>query len=122
MAHFASIDEDNIVTQVIVVGNGDLLNEAGVEVEDLGIDFLENLTGHRNWIQTSYNNNFRFRYAGIGMKYYSELDAFGPSEPPFPSWIFDDTIVDFVAPIPMPDEGAWFWSEDDLNWVEEGGE
>lgn len=75
MAHFAELDENNNVTQVIVVHNNELLVD-GVETESKGVDFLESLFGHRRWKQTSYNSNMRGRYAGIGMKYDSERDEF----------------------------------------------
>ena len=75
MAHFAEINKDNIVTQVIVVHNNELLVD-GVETESKGVDFLASLFGHRNWKQTSYNGSIRGRYAGIGMRYNSDLDAF----------------------------------------------
>lgn len=122
MAHFAEVDADNIVLRVIVVNNEVLFVEDDSESEHKGIDFLEKLTGHRNWIQTSYNNNFRKRYANIGMKYYADIDAFGPASGPHPSWIFDSDEVDFIPPIPAPEEGSWVWSEEDLNWISIGGE
>lgn len=75
MAHFAELDESNIVTQVVVVHNNELLVD-GVETERKGVDFLESLFGHRRWVQTSYNGNIRGQYAGIGMKYDSEIDEF----------------------------------------------
>lgn len=75
MAHFAELDTNNIVMQVIVVHNNELLVD-GVETESKGVDFLESLFGHRNWKQTSYNHNMRGRYAGIGMRYNAELDEF----------------------------------------------
>jgi len=81
VAHFAELDENNIVTQVLVVHNNELLVD-GVETEIKGIDFLESLFGHRNWKQTSYNNNMRGQYAGVGMRYNSELDAFESLEDP----------------------------------------
>jgi len=121
VAHFAKLDEDNIVLEVLVVPNEVLLVD-GEEIESLGISYLSDLLNYDKWVQTSYNNNFRKRYAGIGMKYYTELDAFGAASPPYPSWIFDNNEATFVAPVPIPAEGIWFWSEDDLNWVEEGGE
>lgn len=75
MAHFAEINKDNIVTQVIVVHNNELLVD-GVETESKGVDFLASLFGHRNWKQTSYNDSIRGRYAGIGMRYNANLDEF----------------------------------------------
>jgi len=74
MAHFAQLSENNIVTQVIVVHN----NELGeVESEEKGIAFCKSLFGaSTNWVQTSYNSNFRGKYAGIGDTYDAENDVF----------------------------------------------
>ena len=78
MAHFAKLDENNIVLNVIVVNNDvlDSLNE-----EQSGIEFLTNLFGYSNWKQTSYNNNFRIRFAGIGGKYDPVKDIFIDPKP-----------------------------------------
>jgi hypothetical protein len=81
MAHFAELDETNTVKQVIVVHNNELLDENGIESEQKGIDFCVNLLGGK-WIQTSYNNNFRGRYAGIGMIYDPVNDEFKAIEEP----------------------------------------
>lgn len=75
MAHFAKVNADNVVQQVIVVNNDMLLDSEGVEQEALGSAFCEELLGG-NWIQTSYNGNFRGRYAGIGMIYDPVADEF----------------------------------------------
>lgn len=75
MAHFAELDENNIVTRVIVVHNNELLNENGMESEQKGIDFCVAHYGG-TWIQTSYNGNFRGVYAGIGFTYNEALDEF----------------------------------------------
>lgn len=75
MAHFAEIDENNIVQQVIVVNNEVLLDENGIEQEAIGVRFCENLLGGR-WVQTSYNNRFRGTFAGIGYIYDEALDTF----------------------------------------------
>ena len=81
MAHFAKVDANNVVEQVVVVGNEFLLDENGVEQEQLGINFCHSLFGtDTNWRQTSYNGNFRGRYAGIGYVYDATLDEF--LEPP----------------------------------------
>jgi len=74
MAHFAELDENNVVKQVIVVNNNELLDN-GVESEAKGIEFCTNLLGG-TWIQTSYNANFRGIYAGIGMTYDPANDVF----------------------------------------------
>jgi hypothetical protein len=75
MAHFAELDENNIVTRVIVVHNNELLDGEQTEVEQLGIDFCVALFGGK-WIQTSYNANFRGVYAGIGHTYDPVLNIF----------------------------------------------
>lgn len=75
MAHFARINEHNIVEEVIVVANEVLLDENGIEQESIGVEFCENLFGG-HWIQTSYNSNFRKTYAAIGMPYDPILDEF----------------------------------------------
>lgn len=80
MAHFAELDETNIVKQVIVVHNNELLDENGNESEQKGIDFCVNLFGG-TWIQTSYNENFRGKYAGIGYLYDPVNDVFVTPEP-----------------------------------------
>ena len=77
MAHFAEVNNQDAVQQVIVVANEVLLDKDGKEVEALGIDFLKSLYGENtNWIQTSYNGTFRGRYAGVGMIYDKDLNEF----------------------------------------------
>ena len=101
MAHFAQIDSDNIVTQIIVVADSDAPNEAA------GISFCQELLGaDTNWVQTSYNNNIRFRYAGTGMKYDSTNDVF-LSPPPFPSWVLNTSTWDWDAPVALPDDAGY---------------
>jgi hypothetical protein len=80
MAHFAELDETNTVKQVIAVHNNELLDENGNESEQKGIDFCVNLLGG-TWIQTSYNANFRGKYAGIGYTYDAVNDVFVAPEP-----------------------------------------
>jgi hypothetical protein len=77
MAHFAEIDENNIVQQVIVVNNEVLLDENGIEQEATGVKFCQDLLGGR-WVQTSYSNRFRGTFAGIGYTYDEALDTFIP--------------------------------------------
>jgi len=112
MAHFAEIS-DGIVTRVLVVHNNELLVD-GVEVEQKGIDFLNNLLGG-TWIQTSYNGNIRKQYAGIGYTYDAVKDQFVAPQP-FPSWALDSNN-DWQAPTPKP-EGSFIWDEETLAWVE----
>jgi hypothetical protein len=79
MAHFAELDENNIVLRVIVVHNNELMDENGVEQEQLGIQFCQSLFGGK-WKQTSYNGNFRKHYAGIGYTYREDTDEFVPPQ------------------------------------------
>jgi hypothetical protein len=116
MAHFAQLDEHNVVTQVIVVNNNDCLDAHGQEREEIGIAFCQRLFGG-NWKQTSYNHNIRKRYAGIGYSYNSQLDAFVPPKP-FASWTLDNATAAWVAPTAMPDDGKYYhWVEESLSWV-----
>jgi len=103
MAHFAGLDENNIVTQVIVVANEDTSDANGVEVEEIGVAFCKKLLGaDTRWKQTSYNSNFRVRYAGISYSYNEELDAFIPPIP-FASWVLNNETADWESPVgPAP--------------------
>jgi hypothetical protein len=98
MAHFAKLDENNVVTQVIVVDNKDITDpHTGQEDEILGIAFCKKLLGG-NWKQTSYNNSMRVRYSGIGYSYNAALDAFVPPQP-HDSWTLDNETADWVSPL-----------------------
>ena len=78
MAHFAKLDANNIVTQVIVVSNDDTTDNSGVETESIGVAFCQKLVGAgTNWKQTSYNGNIRGNYAGIGMTYMTNVATLG---------------------------------------------
>jgi hypothetical protein len=103
MAHFACLDENNIVTQVIVVSNEDTSDVNGNEVEEIGVAFCKKLLGaDTNWKQTSYNNNFRVRYAGINYTFSEELNAFIPPIP-FPSFVLNNDTADWQSPLgPAP--------------------
>jgi hypothetical protein len=119
MAHFAKLDENNIVLEVHVVHNNELLDENGQESEQKGIDFLTSWSGgYTMWKQTSYNGTFRKNYAGIGYTYNSELDAFIPPKP-FNSWILNETTCVWESPVPYPnDDGRYLWDEDTTSWIE----
>ena len=117
MAHFATLDESNIVTKVEVVNNDVILDGDGVEQEQLGKDFLTSLYGAGNYVQTSYNDNIRKQYAGLGMTYDSVKDKF-IDEQPYPSWSLDGND-DWQAPVARPDDGkVYYWDEDTTNWIE----
>ena len=78
MAHFAKLDANNIVEQVIVVNNNDIKDNSGAEVEAIGVAFCQKLLGaNTNWKQTSYNSNFRGNYAGIGYTYMTNVATLG---------------------------------------------
>ena len=115
MAHFAQLNEENLVTQVIVVANQDTADQDGVENEAIGIEFCTNLLGG-TWKQTSYNANIRKNYAGVGYKYDATLDAFIPPQP-FASWVLDEDKAQWKAPIDYPtEEGRFTWNEATLTW------
>lgn len=115
MAHFALLDERNIVTQVIVVANNDILDENENESEEVGIQFCNSLIAG-NWIQTSYNANFRKNFAGIGFTYDSERDAFIPPKP-CNSWTLNEETCQWEAPIPYPSDGqSYVWNENQKQW------
>jgi hypothetical protein len=116
MAHFAELDESNIVTRVIVVANEDCGDLDFPDSEPIGQAFIATLGLDGVWKQTSYNNNFRQFYAGIGSVYIPEEDVF-TSPKPFPSWILDSNN-EWQAPVPKPEEdGFWFWDETTQQWV-----
>jgi len=121
MAHFAEIDDNNIVTRVLVVGD---------DQEDRGQEFLADDLGLGGiWKKTSYNTQggvhtlggtpFRKNYAGIGYTFDETLDAFIPPKP-FPSWTLNEDTCNWNAPVAMPvEEGKFFtWDEDTTSWVE----
>jgi len=117
MAHFAKLDENNVVTQVIVVANKDTADAEGVEKEHIGAAFCERLLGGV-WKQTSYNGNIRKNYAGIGYTYDASRDAFIPLKP-FNSWTLNEDTCQWQAPVAMPDDGKMYrWDEDTTSWVE----
>jgi hypothetical protein len=123
MAHFAKLDENNIVTQVIVVDNKDITDPfTGQEDEILGIAFCKKLLGG-SWVQTSYNSNMRVRYAGIGYTYNRALDAFVAPKP-FESWVLNTETADWESPVPQPELTAeeteagsrYEWDEENTQW------
>ena len=107
MAHFAEIDENNTVVQVLVVPDN---------VEDRGQDYLANELGlGGTWVQTSYNHNIRKQFAGIGFKYDADADVFVAPKP-FDSWTLDDNH-DWQAPVAKPDdEKLYTWNETKKKW------
>jgi hypothetical protein len=117
MAHFANIDDNGIVTSVIVVADSDTADSDGNEVEAIGIAFCKSLLGSdTNWVQTSYNNNIRHRYAGIGMKYDATNDVFLFPKP-YPSWNLNTDTWEWEAPVAMPDDAGFDNDEEPTEYV-----
>ena len=136
MAYFAEIDILKRVTRVIAVYDEDTQDDNGNEVEEVGAAFCNKLMKGGTWIQTSYNTSMgihrlggtplRVNYAGIGDTYDAEKDAFIPPQP-YPSWILDEDICQWEAPVERPynvyDENAklitqYEWNEDTGAWDE----
>ena len=121
MAHFAEIDDNNIVTRVVVIGNDIPANGGTLEDNDMHIDgekFCIKLFKGGVWKQTSYNNNFRKQYAGIGSTYDSVKDKF-ISPQPYNSWALDAND-DWQAPVTYPTditEKRISWDEENLRWI-----
>tara|TARA_R110002020_G_scaffold467667_1_gene691437 strand:+ start:74 stop:466 length:393 start_codon:yes stop_codon:yes gene_type:complete len=126
MAHFAKLGSENIVETVIVVHNNVLLVD-GVENEQAGVDFLNNLYKTSDvWKQTSYNTRggvhklgetpLRKNYAGIGHTYDETRDAFIPPQP-YPSWTLNEDTCQWEAPVARPDDGKNYdWNEETQTW------
>lgn len=108
MAHWAELDENNIVLRVTVGDNNDPNGDEGYQW------LIDNVGGR--WVKTSYNHNFRKQYAGIGFRYDEEADVFiKPS--PFPSWVLNSNY-DWEAPIPKPNDNELFiWDEQTISWL-----
>jgi hypothetical protein len=118
MAHFARINENNIVDEIIVVGNEDCQNLDFPESELVGQEFITSIGLSGNWKQTSYNGNFRKKYAGVGDTFDENRDAFITSKP-FTSWILNEETCVWEAPIERPSDGKFYrWSEDEQSWEE----
>lgn len=117
MANFAQLDENNIVLNVISVNNDIINNLQFPESEELGIQFCKDLVGlNTSWKQTSYNNNFRKRYASIGFLYNEELDSFIPPKP-FDNWVLNKNLLNWVPPVPYPVDGnQYYWNQEQNTW------
>lgn len=131
MGHFAEIDSNNVVIRVLKACNQDIANNGGEQSEQAGEHFGK-IAGYSNngvkWVQTSYNNNFRKKFAGVGDTYDAVKDIFWNENSPYPSWILDSNY-DWQPPISKPLKNTWGlnnaplvarWSEEKLNWVANG--
>ena len=126
MAHFTKLNQNNIVITVNVVHNNELLVD-GVENEQKGVDFLNNLFNtNDNWKQTSYNTRggvhklggtpFRKNYAGVGYTYDEARDAFIEPQP-YPSWTLNEDTCGWEAPVAFPNDGkSYNWNESTTSW------
>ena len=134
MAYFSKLNSENIVETVISINNAVITDSNGIEQEQLGVDFINQLYKTNDiWKKTSYNTRggkyfnsdntlgdqskaFRKNYAGIGYTYDSQRDAFIPPKP-FNSWILNETTCNWNAPIAYPTDGQKYtWNEEILNW------
>jgi hypothetical protein len=105
MSHWAEIDENNIVLRVLVGNNSE---------PDEGEAFMNSLGG--TWVKTSYNGTIRKHFAGVGMSYDAERDAFIAPQP-YPSWILDEETCIWEAPVPYPTDGIiYVWDEETTDW------
>lgn len=106
MAHFAEIDQNNVVLRVIVVDDS---------FEANGSEWCASTFGG-TWVQTSYNGRIRKNYAGVGFTYDPARDAFIPLQP-YPSWTLDEATCLWQPPVPMPTDGLYVWNEEQQEWV-----
>jgi hypothetical protein len=106
MSHWAELNENNQVLRVLVGDNNDPNGDEGYQW------LIDNLGG--TWVKTSYNNNIRGTYAGVGYSYNEDEDIFVAPQP-YPSWTRNGSF--WEAPTPYPTNGQVYnWVEDDLNW------
>jgi hypothetical protein len=117
MAYFAKLGTGNIIENIISINNSVITDSNGIEQEQLGVDFINKLYNTRDvWKQTSYNNNFRKNYAGIGYSYDQSRDAFIAPKP-FNSWILNEDTCKWESPIPYPTDGGLYnWNETSKTW------
>lgn len=118
MAHFAKINQNNLVTEVIAISNDVVNNEPFPASEPLGIAFCRSLYGEdTNWAQTSYSASFRYNYAGIGFTYDATAGAFIPPKP-YPSWLLNTNTFQWEPPVPYPNDGkTYMWDEATKSWI-----
>ena len=122
MAHFAKINESNIVTEVIVVNNDVIKDSSGTEQESLGVAFCTQIYGTGTYKQTSYNSNMRKNMATVGSTYDAARDAFIRPKI-YSSWVLDESTCRWKPPIDHPSDSEsiggnvlYQWDEPNINW------
>lgn len=116
MAHFVKI-ENHVVTQIIVVDNANCGNLEFPESEPVGKKYIESLGMEGEWVQTSYNGNFRKNYAATGYMFDKHRDAFIPPMR-YPSWTLNETTCQWEPPVAFPADGKLYeWNESAKNWT-----
>ena len=130
MAYFAKLGAGNIVEQVISINNAVITDANGVEQEQLGIDFINNLYKTNDvWKQTSYNSSFRKRYASVGYSYDEQRNVFLKPKP-FDSWLLNEETLEWEAPVVYPEtytlnlldekgnltKDIYYWNENRRKW------
>lgn len=122
MAHFAQLDAQNLVIQVIVVNNDVIDNLPFPQSEQPGIKFCQSLFGaYTNWAQTSYSGSFRYNYAGDQFLFDASAQPNGAfiAPKPYPSWLLNTTTFQWQAPVPYPSDGEMYcWDESTQSWVQ----
>jgi len=119
MEHFAKLDENNVVIDVVIVSKDDLNNLSFPNSESIGIEFLKNITGYNNWKQTSYSNEYRFRAAMIGGLFHPEIGEHGGFSEikQYDEYVWSEEKCTWVAPIPYPTDGKdYLWNHETLQW------
>lgn len=117
MAHFAKLDTDNIVTEIVVIENAVIRDHLGDEQESIGISFIRNLYDEPNavWKQCSYNHNIRGHYPDIGWTYDEDDDQFYPPKP-YDSWVWNNDRYCWDSPIGDPTDERVTWNEETGDW------
>jgi len=124
MAHYALINTDTNIVEQVIAGVDENIIQSDLDGTQVGgsSEAWEEFYASRPWFEnvyckrTSYNNNIRKQYAGIGYKYDADADVFITPQP-YSSWSLDENF-DWQPPTPRPEDGVWYWDEPSLSWVE----
>lgn len=112
MAHYAFLDKDGIVTEVIT-GRDETETVDGISDWETYYGNIRN----QDCVRTSYNGNIRYNYAGIGFTYDADRDAF-ISPKPYESWVLDEETCRWAAPVPYPEDDVMYqWDEETIDWI-----